>query len=69
MKLPGRLLNKCANRHAFGNIDIVVGNAGIWKRAPIDQMSSSQWQETIDANLTSVYLTCQLAAQEMKPRR
>lgn len=50
----------------FGRLDIVVANAGIWKRAPIDEMSEEQWDETINANLRSVYLVCHFAARIMK---
>ena len=53
----------------FGKIDVVVGNAGIWKAAPIEEMSDEEWGEMVDVNLKSIYLTCQLAAREMKPRR
>jgi len=52
----------------FGRVDIVVANAGIWKRAPIDEMSELEWDETIVANLKSAYLACHLAARHMKPR-
>jgi 3-oxoacyl-[acyl-carrier protein] reductase len=62
-----RLFDQC--RESFGAVDIVVGNAGIWKKAPIDQMTEKDWDETIDVNLTSIYYTCQFAALEMKPRR
>jgi 3-oxoacyl-[acyl-carrier protein] reductase len=56
-------------RREFGTIDIVVGNAGIWKKSSIDEMSEKDWQETIDVNLKSIYLTCRQAVREMKPRR
>lgn len=62
-----QLFEKTRNR--FGRIDVVVGNAGIWKRGPIDEMSDTEWQETVDVNLNSIYLTCQMSAREMKPRR
>jgi len=62
-----RLFDQC--RESFGAVDIVVGNAGIWKKAPIDQMTEEDWDETIDVNLRSIYYTCQFAALEMKPRR
>ncbi len=54
---------------AFGAIDIVVANAGIWKRAAIESMTDEQWRETLDANLDSAFLICQAAAREMIPRR
>lgn len=56
-------------REAFGKIDIVIGNAGIWKKGPIDQLTDEEWQETVDVNLKSIFYTCQLSAREMKPRR
>lgn len=61
------LFDKC--RESFGAIDIVVGNAGIWRKAPIDQMTDEDWEETIGVNLRSIYYTCHFAALEMKPRR
>jgi 3-oxoacyl-[acyl-carrier protein] reductase len=61
------LFHRC--RDSFGAIDIVVGNAGIWKRAAIDQMTDEDWNETVDVNLRSIYYTCHFAALEMKPRR
>lgn len=56
-------------RQAFGPIDIVVINAGVWKRAPIEEMTDQQWRETLDINLRSAYLACQLSIPEMKKRR
>ena len=53
----------------LGPVDIVVGNAGIWKRAPIDEMSPESWRETMAANLDSIYHLCHYAARIMKPRR
>jgi 3-oxoacyl-[acyl-carrier protein] reductase len=53
----------------FGRVDILIANAGIWKRAPIDEMTEAEWDETLNANLKSVYLACHLAARHMKPRR
>ena len=45
---------------AFGRIDTVVVNAGIWveEPAPLHEMTLEQWQKTIDADLTSAFLTC-----------
>lgn len=54
---------------AFGAIDIVVANAGVWKRAAIESMTDEQWKETLDANLSSAFLVCQAAARAMIPRR
>jgi len=62
-----RLFSEACDR--FGRIDGVVVNAGIWERAPIDEMSEDQWSQTMTANLDSSYHTCRLAAAHMKPRR
>lgn len=37
---------------AFGDLDIVVNNAGISLMAPIDQLAEADWQRTVDINLT-----------------
>ncbi|MFN2250980.1 MAG: SDR family NAD(P)-dependent oxidoreductase [Anaerolineae bacterium] len=45
---------------ALGGLEAVVVNAGVWeKRAvAVRDMSLSQWQETMAADLTSAFLTC-----------
>jgi len=53
----------------LGPVDILVGNAGIWKRSPIDEMTEAQWRETLDTNLTSIFHLCRLAARTMKSRK
>ena len=50
----------------FGRLDVAVTNAGVWKRASIEEMSEKQWEETINTNLKSAYLVCHFAAREMK---
>jgi 3-oxoacyl-[acyl-carrier protein] reductase len=44
----------------FGRVDTLVANAGVWseKDVPIADMSLAQWQETLAADLTSVFLCC-----------
>ena len=46
----------------FSPATIFVGNAGVWKRAPIGEMTIEQWNETLRVNLTSIYQLCHLAA-------
>jgi NAD(P)-dependent dehydrogenase (short-subunit alcohol dehydrogenase family) len=45
---------------AFPRIDTVVVNAGIFtsRSVPLHEMTLDQWQQTIDADLTSAFLTC-----------
>jgi gluconate 5-dehydrogenase len=39
-----------------GDIDILINNAGIHRRAPLESMSLESWQAVIDVNLTSAFL-------------
>lgn len=39
----------------YGRIDVLVNNAGITKDSSLRKMSPQQWQEVLDANLTSVF--------------
>ncbi|GAC1045050.1 SDR family oxidoreductase [Rhizobium sp. No.120] len=51
----------------FGRLDVVVANAGIngvW--APIDDLSLSEWNDTISINLTGTFLTIRAAVPELK---
>lgn len=43
---------------AFGGLDVVVANAGVWPAAPIEKMSPEAWGEVVEVNLTGTYLAC-----------
>lgn len=53
----------------FGNIDVLVNNAGIWKEAAIDKMTLEQWNEMMNVNLTSTYLITKFLVPEMKKNK
>jgi 3-oxoacyl-[acyl-carrier protein] reductase len=53
----------------FSQIDILVNNAGIWTYGAIDTMTEEVWDETMDANLKSLYNCCRLVVPHMKARR
>jgi (+)-trans-carveol dehydrogenase len=46
---------------ALGRVDIVVANAGIFSNGPIAELSETEWQDTIDTNLTGVWHTAKAA--------
>jgi 3-oxoacyl-[acyl-carrier protein] reductase len=50
-------VEKAANEviEKFGKIDILVNNAGITRDASLKKMTSEQWQQVIDVNLTGVF--------------
>ncbi len=53
----------------LGPLDVVVANAGIWKKAVLPEMTLAQWDETLDTNLKGVFLTTKYAARAMIPRK
>jgi 3-oxoacyl-[acyl-carrier protein] reductase len=50
----------------FGQIDVLVANAGVGYFAPIDTMTEHQWKETIDTNLTGVFHTVKAGIDAIK---
>ena len=52
---------------AFGRIDILVANHGVWPAddAPIASMSSDQWRTTLAINLDSIFGLTQAAVAQM----
>jgi len=53
---------------AFGRLDIMVANHGIWppEDAPIDKMTEEQWHRTIAVNLDSVFALVKHSVAQMK---
>jgi 3-oxoacyl-[acyl-carrier protein] reductase len=45
---------------AFGRLDVLVANHGIWEPAdaPIAEMKEEQWRRTLGVNLDSVLVWC-----------
>jgi NAD(P)-dependent dehydrogenase (short-subunit alcohol dehydrogenase family) len=50
---------------AFGRIDALVNNAGIYPVAALLEMTEAAWDEVVDANLRSVHVCTQAAARRM----
>ena len=52
---------------AFGKLDILVVNHGVWPphEQPIDTMTTGQWRETLGINLDSVFGLVRAAAGQM----
>jgi len=49
----------------LGRLDIAVANAGIGRGAPLLEMTTKDWQDQLDVNLTGVFLTAQACARKM----
>ncbi len=50
----------------WGQLDVLIANAGVGHFVPIDQMTSAQWHDTIDTNLTGVFNSVQAAIPMLK---
>jgi 3-oxoacyl-[acyl-carrier protein] reductase len=62
-----RMFDECST--ALGGLDIVVANAGIWRRAAVDTMTYEAWRQTVAANQDSLFFTCRGAARLLKANR
>ncbi|HYC13247.1 MAG TPA: 3-oxoacyl-ACP reductase family protein [Stellaceae bacterium] len=54
---------------AFGQIDILVCNAGITRFAPFLEMTEEDWDVVVDVDLKGTFLCGQAVARHMVPRR
>ncbi|MFL9923138.1 SDR family oxidoreductase [Herbaspirillum lusitanum] len=52
----------------IGAIGILVNNAGIQRRAPLEDFKESDWNDLIQTNLNSVFFSAQAVARHMIPR-
>jgi 3-oxoacyl-[acyl-carrier protein] reductase len=62
-----RLIAETVSR--LGQLDVLVANHGIWKRASLPDMTPAEWEEMLSVNLGGVYAVCRHAARHMIPRR
>ena len=52
----------------IGSIDVLINNAGIHRRASLEELSLDNWNEVIKTNLTSVFFISQCVANNMIKR-
>ena len=50
----------------WGQLDVVLANAGVGHFAPIDEMSEEQWHHMIATNLNGVFHTLKASVQALK---
>jgi len=50
---------------AFGRVDALINNAGVYPLASVLDMTREQWDALMNANLRSVFLCTQAAARQM----
>ncbi len=52
-----------------GSIDVLVNNAGLQRRGPLETISVADWRAVIETNLTGAFLMAQPVARRMIDRR
>jgi len=50
----------------WGNIDVLIANAGVGYFSPIDVMSQEEWKEMIETNLTGAFNTLKAGVESLK---
>jgi 2-deoxy-D-gluconate 3-dehydrogenase len=53
-------------RARCGHVDILINNAGINIRKPVQSMAFEEWQQVVATNLDSAFLCCRAAHPHMK---
>ena len=61
-----RLVQTAVDR--FGGLDILVNNAGVGLFAPLAELTTEQWRDTIETNLCGVFYCCRAAIPVMRKR-
>lgn len=52
-------------RTSFGNVDVLVNNAGVYKSSPVIAHPSELWHEIMAINLSAAFVLCRELAQAM----
>jgi gluconate 5-dehydrogenase len=55
--------------NSLGPIDVLVNNAGIQHRAPLEEFNLEDWNHVINTNLTGAFIVSKAVAKGMIPRR
>ncbi len=50
---------------AFGRLDVLINNAGLYPLVSLVEMSEAEWDEVLNSNLRSTFLCTQAAAKQM----
>lgn len=53
----------------FGQIDILIANAGIWAMAPFWEITETQWADMIGTNLSGAWRSAKAVAPHMIERK
>lgn len=57
-----------ATQERFGGLDVLVNNAGIGLRVPVDEVTLEDYDRVMDTNLKGLYMGCHYGVPLMKAR-
>lgn len=57
-----------ATKERFGGLDVLVNNAGIGLRVPVDEVKMEDYDRVMDTNLKGMYLGCHFGVPLLKAR-
>jgi 3-oxoacyl-[acyl-carrier protein] reductase len=60
----GKIVNRALE--AYGTLDILINNAGVFSPGAVDEMSEGQWDDTLDAKLKGAFATIKFATPIFK---
>lgn len=55
--------------NSIGPVDVLVNNAGIHRRAPLEEMTIDDWNSVLEVDLSSVFIVSQIVAKYMIERK
>ncbi|MBD0370808.1 MAG: 3-oxoacyl-ACP reductase FabG [Pyrinomonadaceae bacterium] len=61
------IVETCAN--AWGRLDVLVCNAGLWRGAAVEEMTEELWSSVVDTNLKGSWTIVRAAVPLMKRQR
>lgn len=61
-----RIVNAAVER--FGGLDILMNNAGVSQRVPLDSLPIEEWDRTFAVNLRAMFLLCRQAIPTLRAR-
>jgi 3-oxoacyl-[acyl-carrier protein] reductase len=55
-----------ATLDAFGRVDVLVCNAGVWEGSALEEMPEELWERALETNLKGTWAACRAAVPSMK---